>query len=114
MKELTQLQALAKLDGFIPTGCNPELFVCDREVLKYLHSLDAIVPLVQKWVESHGDIESQLNASTKFNYALTDTLHRANVHEAEYYGWTYVQTILSKPPQLCEALLRASGNWSEE
>lgn len=113
MKELSKLQSLAQLDGLIQVGANPELFICDREVLKYLHSYDAIIPLIKKWVESFLGHNEQVNASTRFNYALTDTLNAANSHAAEQYGWTYVQTILSTPEQLSDALLRVTGKWVE-
>lgn len=140
MKTKDQLSELANIDGWRfenygpvgyetlywrlvkPDGTIRQSDMCGEDWVRsvcvgfypnYPHSYDAIIPLIKKWVESHADHESQVNASTRFNYALTDTLDRANSHALEQYGYTYVQTILSTPAQLCEALLRVTGKWVE-
>lgn len=73
-------------------------------------SYDDVIPKVKQWVESFPTHQEQVNASTRFNYALTDVLDAANSHTAEQYGWTYVMTILSTPQQLLEALQKAKTN----
>jgi hypothetical protein len=101
--EQDQIKALAELDGLEITGeqCDPDVGVwlqCHKKgqdftntkalaVPEYLTSYDAIIPLIQKqevWI-------------------------RAKIAARHPQGITF----MSSPAQLCEALLRATGRWTE-
>ena len=107
-----QIKSLAELDGFSEIikiggrlcGKTKELPDIVRTMLgdpsfvvlpDYLGSYDAIVPLIQK--------QNYAVRSEIFNSFDTDK------------GWTSqaVDMLLATPAQLCEALLRATGRWTE-
>lgn len=98
MKDQDQIKAIAELDGWHTTTHNT--LVCGRcvdirnqanwhEAPPYLTSRDAIVPVIEKQSDT---IQLKI-----YNYL--DRVAK----------WTFLATA----PQLCEALLRATGKWKE-
>lgn len=100
MKPEEQIKALAELDGITSIVLTD---LGDWRILKpdgetaalpdYLHSYDAIVPLLQKQVKS-------LDISDKFFGEIEQPT-----------GCTGEDLLSRTPAQLCEALLRATGKW---
>jgi hypothetical protein len=108
-----QIKALAELDGwrFVPShdnsfesalseywiSDNDEVAFCHKDApANYLTSYDAIIPVVKKcW-------ESQLFAPEKFYQAIPN-----------YYPHILSFIQYTTPAQLAEALLRATGKWTE-
>lgn len=88
MTEYDQLTALAELDGY---GQFSHDF---RTPPDYLHSYDAIIPLIQK-------------QSQEIQDRLGDIMCRMDAFK---YRWFWQSTT----SQLCEALLRATGKWKED
>lgn len=110
MKTEVKIKALAELDGWelvnTADGVTPEwkherycLSVYTEQLPNYLTSYDAIIPLVHKHINVE-NCEAFWNALNK----LTDFF--------ENEGHTGM--LKTTPYQLCEALLRATGKWTEK
>lgn len=90
MKVKDQIIAIAELDGFTYTGCyltkNGQSYdpVNPPWDVDYLHSYNAIIPVIQK-------------------------------HASNQKVWRIAMSrnFLDSPQTLCEALLRATGKWTE-
>lgn len=120
MTEQDQVRALAELDGWIPYSpgdFNPTPRWMDKnanvrtenKLPNYLHSYDAIIPLIQKqW--RRGDMDF-MNGIT-FGKCLKEVLQHepTSKHETQF---DIIAGIASTPSQLCEALLRATERWRE-
>jgi len=99
MKLQDQIKAIAELDGLIyDSTCNVTGGLMFKHAPQrtrycpdYLTSRDAIVSVIEK---QKSFIQRAINDRLKH---ITD------------WGFTYLAT----PSQLCEALLRATGNWIE-
>lgn len=84
MTPQSQIKALAELAGIVDNNYRPD----------YLHSYDAIIPLIQKQTETmRYNIFLQV---TKIAVCPTFDVFKAN------------------PSQLSEALLRATNKWKDE
>lgn len=105
--------AVAKLDGWSEHETSPNMFVykgVNGEALlhsrphefKYLTSRDAIVPVIEKCINTDA-------IQTNFNYKLYELLPRKT---ADGNAFTYVMAVLAKPRELSIALLKATGNYS--
>lgn len=124
MKPEDQIKALAELDGYrqesghmeydgeqlpwkIFIDTSGEKFNSTDARFLYLHSYDAIIPLIQKqpWPTlCEVAIQSRIIDQKRFADAVPtmDNLE----------GWCALM-FLAQPTQLCEALLRAVGKWKE-
>lgn len=98
MKEQDQIKAIAELDGWEYNGNNNwshhDEFSCETRDFDYLHSYDAIIPVIQKQ-----SLHVKL-AICKFFFdkSKTDLCNMLSIVD-------------TTPFQLCEALLRATGKW---
>lgn len=70
----------------------------------YLTSRDAIIPVIEKVVNTKEDV---WNFSVNLSKILTDT-------DEDYQELSPVDYLLSTPKQLSTALLKATGKWTEE
>jgi len=119
MTDQDQIVALAELDGLEPTfvtGTNDIVYWNDpkenarlitwRELPNWLNSRDAIVPLIEKFVNTNTDY-------LKHSFIL----HLAKIAcgKCEWYDAVKdaIKFVLPTPKQLCEAILRATGKWKE-
>ena len=118
MNPTDQIRAIAELDGwkFVPSHDSsltgraiPEHWVNDDEYdkiwvesafPKYLTSYDAIIPVIQKqfihiyqWLDFERSLALVLGVCTTILYGR--------------------DALKATPAQLCEALLRATGKWTE-
>ena len=113
MNKQDQIKAIAKLDGLKNPRQKKELVYCDDATEpgdiemtvwvhgknfkfepSYLHSRDAIVSVIEK---QHYDIKKGIFTQLACNLAAHPDPDLA--------------AMLATPPQLCEALLRATGKW---
>lgn len=111
MTPQSQIIAIAELDGW---QCNlwsdkstSEWYSKKDEIDKnikdftYLHSRDAIVPVIEKVIKTSGEWHEF-------------TIHLFGEATIVDDAFTIVFKLLQKTPsQLCEALLRATGKWTE-
>lgn len=113
MKEQSQIIAIAELDGWklnpfggmYPPNLQPETNLNQQfKIPNYLHSRDAIVPVIEKWIT---DEQSKWRFITK----IADITGLDRLDSGEYHEVFYL--LLVSPSQLCEALLRATGKWTE-
>lgn len=117
MNSQDQIKAIAKLDGWTlalhnqnPFGFafkdrdafNRPLWVELEGVPDYLHSRDAIVPVIEK----HWDSMTEQEQEAFVEYTDQDG------KQWDKWGWIYL--LFTTPAQLREALLRATGNWKDD
>ena len=107
MKDQDQIKAIAELDGFrdFKIEVKPAITyywayqsgAINWEILPdYLTSRDAIVPVIEK------------------NYPDTTARFLKIVINNQGYLITDSRLAFATPPQLCEALLRANGKWTNK
>lgn len=130
MKEQDQIKAIAELDGWTirqddddPTFwlINPQgrLECGDVEfnklehwmhkLPKYLTSRDAIVPVIEKWIDNSS------SRTTAFIDALCWVCLAVRCSPTKTrisYNFLWI-LLRATPPQLCEALLRATRKWKD-
>jgi len=104
MTNEAQIKALAALDGFTSV-MNSQGFgwigipplpppVGHQGLPNYLTSYDAIIPLIQKCISWPG-FKNEFHCGFNYN------------------KFSIAEVFTATPPQLCEALLRATGKWTE-
>ena len=109
MNEQDQIEAIAEFDGWKGiiqdpidghrTGYRePDNCYKNEHIPDYLHSRDAIVPVIEK-------------QSIPIRQAITWTVKRHfGSEEITWQDWEYLTLT---PQQLCEALLRSVGKWKD-
>lgn len=106
-----QIKAVAELDGWklnefnrqVPPNLHPlNNANCDYQFPPYLTSRDAIVPVIEKIIESYGNQLSFYTSLQRLVIKQTD-----NPYSIEF------SCITATPQQLCEALLRTTGKWKD-
>lgn len=123
MTEQDQIKALAELDGWHQQEVFESSFAdstkqvsaglrwtrmdslrFERKLPDYLTSYDAIIPLIQKQLD------------TVFNCFLDNLCIIKNSDDAEMDGsYSELRMMwMATPTQLCEALLRATGKWKDK
>lgn len=122
MKEQDQIKAIAELDGWTPYSpgdFNPTprwehklivgKVVQTSNLPDYLQSYDAIIPVIEKQYSNIQRIlifELQIGLHNFWKHAGKDTT------QFDEISWM-VAILQATPQQLCEALLRATGRWTE-
>lgn len=108
-----QIKAIAELDGFVKHPKHnyyyrngdvngerlEDSFSRIEYAPKYLTSRDAIVPVIEK---QQPEIQREI-AKLLISYEWNQEIMLVDV----------INALLKPPPQLCEALLRATGKWEE-
>jgi hypothetical protein len=105
-----QIKALAELDGFGETWnelsglwgtiiLQPQDWNRTMRVPEYLTSYDAIIPLIQKLWKADVCLSGDFTSSLK--------------KVREWHTISLMEMLTATPSQLCEALLRATGKWTE-
>jgi len=103
MKEQDQIKAIAELDGKYPSIFYrprlPQNPPSEHDLPDYLHSRDAIIPVIEKHIRSG-------------NYNSDQTHMALELVLGEPCKW--MDFACATPQQLAEALLRATNKWVEE
>jgi hypothetical protein len=115
-----QIKAIAELDGWKLTGrwfLPPNNYDGKQDNNRdengcpnYLTSRDAIVLVIEKY---------PLDVKRKVVHIVSDLFYSSKDKKNQWYngGWRVdckaMACLFSTPPQLCEALLRATGKWIE-
>lgn len=103
--------ALAKLDGYElqtrgdGTYWHPvhNKYFLKHEMPQYLTSRDAIIPVIEKLVNTKDEV---WNFSVNLSKVLTEK-------DEDYQELSPVDYITATPKQFCIALLKATGKWEE-
>lgn len=109
MTEQEQIRTIAELDGC--KEINPGIFLglgCNHTPAKdYLHSLDAIVPVIRKRFAT-------MDSKTLFlDYLYVIVGWSGATNQADARSISQYNAVVAAPDQLCEALLRATNKWKD-
>src|SRR5688572_30251209 len=98
MNPQDQIKAIAELDDNSNYKFSFTCAYCNQTATKdYLHSRDAIIPVIEKQ-----DYHAQIQMIELLTPSCNDWSPKA-----------CVTVMIASAPQLCEALLRATGKWTE-